>query len=110
MSLVCNTSYNVVKLKAVPDSLVGQVLARPLFLKVKTKFHFKYFKTVDRKRYDEVKKLSSAHTCKIFHGSTKYSIVQKLSKQSAKVICRFDRLRTSYSKRQKSHISAYDKG
>ena len=38
--------------------------------------------------------------------STRYSIVQKLSnKQSAKVICRFDRLTTSHSNRQKSHIS-----
>ena len=37
---------------------------------------------------------------------TKYSTVQKLSnKQSAKVICRFDRLKTSHSKRQKSQMS-----
>ena len=37
--------------------------------------------------------------------STRYSIVQELSiKQSAKVIC-FDRHRTAYSKRQKSHMS-----
>ena len=36
---------------------------------------------------------------------TKYSIVQKLSnKQSGKVICRFDRLRISHSKRQKSFM------
>ena len=39
-----------------------------------------------------------------FHAA--YSIVQKLSnKQSAKVFSRFDRLRTSHSKRQKSHMS-----
>ena len=38
--------------------------------------------------------------------STKYSIVQELSnEQSAKVIYRFDRLRTVHSKRQKSHMS-----
>ena len=43
---------------------------------------------------------------KIFHVSQGISIVQKLSnKQSAKMICRFDRLRTSHSKRQKSHMS-----
>ena len=29
-----------VKFKAVANGLVGQVLAGPLFLKVKTKFHF----------------------------------------------------------------------
>ena len=37
---------------------------------------------------------------------TKYSVVQKLSnKRSAKVICRFNRLRTSHSKSQKSQMS-----
>ena len=37
---------------------------------------------------------------------TRYSIVQKLSnKQSAKVIIRFDRLRTVHSKSHKSHVS-----
>ena len=37
--------------------------------------------------------------------STMYSIVQNLSnKQSAKVIYRFDRLRTSHSNRQKNHM------
>ena len=36
----------------------------------------------------------------------KYCFVQKLSnKQSTKVICRFDRLRTAQSKRQTSHMS-----
>ena len=36
----------------------------------------------------------------------KISIVQKLSiNQSAKVICRFDRLRTAYSKRQTNYMS-----
>ena len=35
--------------------------------------------------------------------NTRCSIVQKLSnKQSAKVICRFDRLRTAHSKRQQA--------
>ena len=38
--------------------------------------------------------------------NTRYSIVQKLSnKQSAKVICRIDRLCTAYSMRQTSHMS-----
>ena len=37
---------------------------------------------------------------------TRYSIVQKLrNKQSAKVIYRFDRLRTAHSKRQKAIMS-----
>ena len=37
---------------------------------------------------------------------TRYAIVEKLSnKQSTKVICRFNRLRTAHSKRQTSHIS-----
>ena len=42
---------------------------------------------------------------------TRYSIVQKLSnKQSAKVICKFDRLRTAHNKRYKKlyeHWKAY---
>ena len=38
--------------------------------------------------------------------NTRYSIVQKLSnKQSAKVTCRFDRLRIAHSNRQTSHMS-----
>ena len=38
---------------------------------------------------------------------TKYSIVQKLSnKQSPKVICRFNRLITAHSKKERSHISS----
>ena len=38
-----------------------------------------------------------------FSCSTRYTIVQKLSnKQNAKAICKFDRLRTSHSKRQKN--------
>ena len=45
-------------------------------------------------------------TCKNILCYTKNSIVQKLSnKQSAKVICRLDRLRTAHSKRQTSHMS-----
>ena len=40
---------------------------------------------------------------RIFSCDTRYSIVQKLSnKQSANVICRFDRLRTAHSKIQKA--------
>ena len=35
-----NKSYHTAAGKAVVDSPVGQVLARPLFFKVKTKFHF----------------------------------------------------------------------
>ena len=40
-----------------------------------------------------------AHVCKNILCYTRYSIVQKLrNKQSAKVICRCDRLRTAHSK------------
>ena len=43
--------------------------------------------------------LSAAHTRKNILCYIRYSIVQKLSnKQSAKVICRFDKLRTDHSK------------
>ena len=49
--------------------------------------------------------ISHSHTQNILC-YTKYSIVPKLSnKQSAKVIFRFDRLRTVHSKRQTSHMS-----
>ena len=43
----------------------------------------------------------------IFHAAQGIATtVQKLSnKQSAKVVCRFDRLRISHTKRQKSHMS-----
>ena len=38
--------------------------------------------------------------------STRYTTVQNLSnKQSAKVICKFDRFRISHSRRQRSHMS-----
>ena len=38
--------------------------------------------------------------------NTRYTIVQKVSnKQSTKVICRFDRLRTAHDKRHRSHMS-----
>ena len=51
------------------------------------------------------KKIDRPHTQNI-SSSTRYSIVQKLSnKQSAKVICRFDKHRASHSKGQKSHMS-----
>ena len=41
---------------------------------------------------------------------TRYSIVQELSnKQSAKVICSFDRLRTAHSKSQKATIMSHGK-
>ena len=43
-----------------------------------------------------------SHAHNILH-YTRYSSVQKLSnKQSAEVICRFDRLRTTHSKSQKA--------
>ena len=46
---------------------------------------------------------------KILMCNTRYSIVQKLSnKQSAKVICRFDRLTTAHSKRLISHMSIWN--
>ena len=48
------------------------------------------------------------HPChKIYYAAQGIAtIVQKLSnKQSAKVICRFDRLRTSHSKRHQNHLS-----
>ena len=45
----------------------------------------------------------AAHTCKNILYYTRYSIVQKVSnKQSAKVICRFDILKTPHSKSQKA--------
>ena len=47
----------------------------------------------------------SPHTKNILC-NTRYSIVQNLNnKQSAKVICRFDRLITAHSKRQTSYMS-----
>ena len=112
--------YMVVK-KAVANSLVGQVLARPLFLKVKkipfyekqvisksTRAIFELVQLVIlrmiqqiEKPYDEVENnwllTHAKYLC-----YTSYSTVQKLSNlQSAKVICRFDELRIAYSKRQK---------
>ena len=44
---------------------------------------------------------------KIFYAMyVRHSIVQKLSiKQSNRMICRFDRLRTAHSQRQTSHMS-----
>ena len=51
--------------------------------------------------YDEVENNRLTHMQNILF-CTRYSIVQKLSnKQSAKVICKFDRLRTAHNKRQK---------
>ena len=47
----------------------------------------------------------AAHARKLFYATyTRYSIVQKLSnKQSAKVICRLDWLRTAHSKSKKPY-------
>ena len=53
------------------------------------------------KAYDEVEKNRPPTHTKIFCATQGVLIVQKLSiKQSAKVIFRFDRLRTAHSKRQ----------
>ena len=69
-------------------------------------FSLLYYDTVNIKVYDEVENLLAAHACKNNLCNTTNSIVQKLSnKQSAKVICRFDRLRTSHSKRLTSHMT-----
>ena len=40
ISIVKQVSLTMAATKAVADGPVGQVLAGPLFLKVKTKFHF----------------------------------------------------------------------
>ena len=65
------------------------------------------YNTVDRKSIIMMKwKIIGWPCTQNISCRTKYSVVQRLSnKQSAKVICKFDRLRTSYSKRQKSHMS-----
>ena len=49
---------------------------------------------------------SNACIRKIFYATQDYSVVQKLSnKQFAKMICRFDRLKTAHNKGQKSFMS-----
>ena len=65
-----------------------------------------YYNTVDRRKaYDEVEN-NRLPACQNILCYTRNSIVQKLSnKQSAKVICRYDRLGTVHSKRQTSHMS-----
>ena len=59
------------------------------------------------KAYDEVENNRPPTQTRILYATQGiYSIAQKLSnKQSAKVICRFNRLRIAHSKRQTSHIS-----
>ena len=54
--------------------------------------------------------VSTTHACKNILCYTRYSIVQKLSnKQSAKVICKYDRRETAHSKTQIAIINSNGK-
>ena len=76
---------------SLPICQISQNFLPPIFSAIQ------YYNTVDRKGYDEVKN-NRPPTLAKYSCSTRYTMVQKLSnKQGAKVICRFDGLRTSHS-------------
>ena len=110
-------SVSSVNHKAVADSPVGWVLAGPLILQVKNPFYRKqvinkstrlifvlqYYNIADRRRILLGRNIISClHMQKIFHAAQGILFCAKINKQSAKAICRFERLRTSHSKRQKA--------